>query len=217
MTDILEEAARYAKGHGRRDQSRVQSAVVADVRPMRGNGDGTLGLAGPVLDPALGFDERNVDGSIVGASNPTEKLGKPIVQLANGTVLRAARDSDVEAICALIDEPWTGFVDWAGLGAWWIVVEKDGVVVGCVQSMIAKPVGRAEFLCINTELTDREQAKTAKALIDFVLSTNRNMGIRLVTWVIEFGNKKMKRAAKRRGAIVANQGHILLMPTQMEV
>ncbi len=101
-------------------------------------------------------------------------------------------------------------IDWHDIYPFWLVAEQDGVFIGCIQTLISKPVGRLEFLAVKSELSHQMQALTVRALVLGGCATLKQAGSTLVAATIPHELKSYKRVLKNRGAVVIGTGSVIL-------
>ena len=101
-------------------------------------------------------------------------------------------------------------LDWSDIYPHWLVAENGKGIIGCIQVSLGKPIGRLEMLGIDPELTHRERAMTAKHLVSSGSATLKKGGAQVSMSVVSFGLKSFKKVMKKRGAIVACQGNVMI-------
>ena len=111
----------------------------------------------------------------------------------------------------------TGFVedylDWSQIFPFWLVAEVEGEIVGCLQVCPSRPIGRLEFLYTVPELSHKMRSLVVWQLIVTGKEVLRHEGAQLVSAVIPFELKSYKRLLKRRGAITALSGNLMVWRT----
>lgn len=100
-------------------------------------------------------------------------------------------------------------IDWSDIEPFWVVAEVFGVMVGAVQVLPGKPVGRIEILCIEPEIQGMERALVVRTLTDFGQLVLRESGSQAAAGIIPFKMKSYKRVAKRRGWLVLVSGNLM--------
>ena len=131
--------------------------------------------------------------------------------------VRLAQNEDGEAIKRLVQTGPEAFapegvdLDWTDIYPFWIVAEQGDRIVGALQVIPARPVGRVEMLSVDPELPDRERARVVRLFLDHTLEIMRKSKVQMFTSLVKFGNDRFKRAFKRRGGVGAEQGNIFLM------
>lgn len=139
-------------------------------------------------------------------STPTRRAALPTVRLA--------RNDDGDSIAALLQQVGWDVqnveVDWRDIYPYWLVAEQDGVFIGCIQTLLSKPVGRLEFLAVRPDLSHQLQALTVRALILGGSATLKAHGVSLVAGTVPHELKSYKRILKNRGAVVIGTGAVIL-------
>ena len=87
---------------------------------------------------------------------------------APGPVLvHGATNDDGPRISELVSQ--MGFavegLNWSNVRPSWLVAEIEGEIVGCVQALIGRPVGRLEFLSTSPKASPGEKFQIVLALI----------------------------------------------------
>ena len=129
--------------------------------------------------------------------------------------IRAARNDEGETIRRLVTngafpDDMAAVLDWTDVSNYWIVADDGLRLVGCLQVVCAKPIGRIEYLGIETDLTHSQRARVVKKLLLSGCAIQKRAGIPLVSGTVPFEFKSYKRMLKRRGAIVTQQGNVFL-------
>ncbi len=126
--------------------------------------------------------------------------------------VRMATNEDGAVISALVAS--TGFeedyIDWTVIYPYWLVAEHEGKIVGTVQICPSRPIGRLEFLVTVPDLSHRLKAITVKRLLVTGVETLKLNGAQLVSGVVSFEMKSFKKMLKRRGAITALSGNLMV-------
>lgn len=126
--------------------------------------------------------------------------------------IRLAQNTDSESVYKLITD--AGFalqgVDFSDLYPYWLVAENGVGVVGCLQVLVGKPIGRMELMAADYHLSQRDRAKVLKLLVETGEETLRQGGSQLVSGVVSFKNPGFKRLLKKRGAVVATSGNLMV-------
>ena len=133
-------------------------------------------------------------------------------QMDNTHNIRLATDADGTAVGDLV---WRGGfrvdgIDWTDLGSYWLVAENGVGIVGCLQVLPGKPIGRLEFLVVDEELTHRERATISRDLSIQGYATLKLAGAQAASNLVDFKNKSLKRILKRRGARVMASGNMFI-------
>ena len=127
------------------------------------------------------------------------------------TTVRPAIRDDAAAIKRLLaasgqDLP-VAFDDVAG---YWIVAERGGAIVGCLQVCYGRPIGCLEMMALDDNLSAiaSGQARWELALTGMAMLYKN--GATFVRCFIPFRDKAHKNALRKRGAKVADQGNMML-------
>ena len=115
--------------------------------------------------------------------------------------LRMATPADGEAIGRLVvNAGWTlPGIEWADLGANWLVAEYDGALVGCLEVLFGKPLGRVELLGIDPGLSPRVKAMTVKALIGQGCAVLERFGSQVACGIVGNDLPEYQRVIQKRG------------------
>jgi hypothetical protein len=128
--------------------------------------------------------------------------------------IRLARNADGQAISELLTSlGWHAeglIIDWNDIAPFWLVAEQDGVFIGCIQTLLSKPIGRLEFLAVRPDLSHPLQALTVRALVLGGCATLEKFGATAVAGTVPHELKSYKRVLKNRGAVVINTGSVFL-------
>lgn len=100
-------------------------------------------------------------------------------------------------------------VDWSEVPGWLVSKDKDKVI-GCVQVLVGKPIGRVEMLATDTTLNSLKRAQVAWRLIVAASAVLNMNGSQYASMMILFENKHFKRLLKKRGAWTIGQGNIMI-------
>lgn len=126
-------------------------------------------------------------------------------------MIRLGTNADGPRIGELVAEG--GFdvigLDWTLIEPYWLVADAGEEIVGCLQVLPGRPVGRLELLAADDSLTHRERTIVIKALIEQGMATLKLAGVQLATGMIPFEHKAYKRLLKKRGAVVIASGNML--------
>lgn len=126
-------------------------------------------------------------------------------------MIRLGTNADGPRIGELVAEG--GFdvigLDWTLIEPYWLVADTGEEIVGCLQVLPGRPVGRLELLAAEDSLTHRERAMVVKALLEQGMVTLQRAGVQLATGLIPFDHKEYKRLLKKRGAVVIASGNML--------
>jgi len=91
-------------------------------------------------------------------------------------------------------------LDWSNLGGQWLVVLKgEEKVVGCIQVLPGKPIGRVDFMVLDDSLTQRERAEATSMLISQVSLLLRMAGVGAMISVVPDDPDGWPAVLERRG------------------
>jgi len=129
--------------------------------------------------------------------------------------IRVAASADGPAIERLMEQngffQWDNFaIDWSDLGSHWLVAEYAGEVLGCIQVLPGKPIGRMEVLSVNPELGLKTKGSVVKKLTDQAVATNAMYGAQCVSSLIPFELSSYLHGALNRDWIVLDEGSIVM-------
>lgn len=102
-------------------------------------------------------------------------------------------------------------LDWSDIYPYWLVAEKGGEVVGCLNVALSKPIGRLDLLAIDGSLSPHARGKAVRGLIMQGIATLKAHGAQMVLSVVPFELKSYKRVLKKHfNATVEGQGNMIL-------
>ena len=141
--------------------------------------------------------------------------------------IRLAENTEGPQIAALLSKDWLSAADWdwSEVYPFWLVATADsdipepsgdytvkaGQIIGCVCTIIGKPVGFIEFLAADPDLLPHVQAKVRRLLMIQGCASLKVHGCQFGGGNVPFGAKAFKRAMKKRGARVVWQGNTMLL------
>ncbi len=99
---------------------------------------------------------------------------------------------------------------WESISPYWLFVELDGEVSGCVQVCFSKPLARVEFLCIKESIYHRVKAIMVRDLLVAACATLKTFGAEAVMGSIPFELKNYKKMLKNHGCVVVNAGNLIM-------
>jgi hypothetical protein len=100
-------------------------------------------------------------------------------------------------------------LNWHNIYPHWLVAEMEGSIVGALEVLVGRPIGRAEFLCVSQELNQIEKARISQMLLINAMATLKLSGAETMMCIIPFSNKQLKRMVKNRGGTVCASGNML--------
>ena len=101
-------------------------------------------------------------------------------------------------------------LDWSRIYPHWLVAKIGDRIVGCVEVLLGRPIGRLEVLSIERGLNRREHATVLQSLIFQGMLTLRGYGAELVSSMIPFEDKAWKKVLVKRGGVITSSGHIVV-------
>ena len=101
-------------------------------------------------------------------------------------------------------------VEWGNLYPHWLVARIDDDIVGCMEVLLGRPIGRLEHLSLDQGLGARAHAAVLRSLSIQGMMTLRSYGADLCSSMIPFEDKAWKKALKKRGATVMATGSMLV-------
>ena len=129
--------------------------------------------------------------------------------------VRMAKNDDGDAVAALMkkDDCWQfdGWeVDWSDLEPFWLVAEHEGVLMGCIQVVPAKPIGHMDELVVDPDLRPKTRGAVVKKLTDHAVVMTQMYGSQAVQSIIPDKYGVYFGGAKNRGWVSLNQGHVVM-------
>ncbi len=107
-----------------------------------------------------------------------------VVRSGAAITVRLASDEDGPRIGELavsngfgVFEDGVWEMDWSQVAPSWLVAEEDGKIIGAIQVLIARPIGRIEMLFMDTELSLRGKHRVVKLILDAGLTILRQNGV----------------------------------------
>ena len=118
-----------------------------------------------------------------------------------------AEDVQRLVLAAGFDVPEIG---WGNIYPHWLVAEIGGEIVGCMEVLLGRPVGRLEYLTLDEGLKNRARVLVLRSLIIQGMVTLREYGAQLVSSMVPFEHKDWKKALKKRGGWVMTSGNLMI-------
>lgn len=123
------------------------------------------------------------------------------------TIIRPATASDGPAIKGLMDAMGTSTsnIDWGNIGDMpsWLVAEDDGKIVGCVQAVVALPLGYISNLVVQE---DRRGGRLKLRISLVALRSLRGCGCQYAFGFVPSHLTKWKKALAKIGATEGADG-----------
>lgn len=100
-------------------------------------------------------------------------------------------------------------LDWSEVHPFWLVAE-DEKVIGALQVILAKPIGWLEMLVLDPDLAELARARAVKQLASAGMTALKGFGSQLVMFSVPYEEKSYKKVLKKRGAVVAFSGNVMI-------
>jgi hypothetical protein len=135
--------------------------------------------------------------------------------MARGAIIdvRMAKNSDGNKIKDLArDNDFDGLdhLDWSDIEPYWLVAWQHGEIVGAVEVLPGKPVGRVEYLSVDQTLSKIQAARILQKLLIQAMATLKVSACQAMMGIVPFSNKGLKRIYKNRGGWVCATGNMLV-------
>lgn len=102
-------------------------------------------------------------------------------------------------------------LDWSNLGGQWLVVLKgEEKVVGCIQVLPGRPIGRVDFMVLDDSLSHRERAEATSMLIEQVTMLLRMAGVGAMISVVPDDPDGWPVVLERRGWAPVGDGMMMI-------
>ena len=126
-------------------------------------------------------------------------------------VIRMAKNDDGDRIAELMEKvgffQWENWrIDWHDIEPNWIAAEIDGDVVGVIQVVPAKPIGRIECLTVEPDLSLMMKYRVVKMLTSHAVATVKMYGAQVVSSMIPWRYEDYLHGALNRGWIEFDSG-----------
>lgn len=132
----------------------------------------------------------------------------------DGLKARLAINADGPAMARLASASgytFEGFeIDWSQIEPYWLVVEFEGEIVGGVQVLPGKPVGRVEILLMHPDLPFKRRVNTYRLLAWGALQALKASGSQLAAGMFPVELPDYQRFAERRGWRRVASGELLM-------
>ena len=127
------------------------------------------------------------------------------------TTIRAARKDDAAAIKALLAATGQDLpVSFEDVEGFWLVADRNERVIGCLQLCYGRPIGCLEMLALSDGLSTLASGYARRELLLTGMTMLSRNGSSFVRGFIPFRDKAYKKALRKRGAKVADQGNMML-------
>lgn len=131
--------------------------------------------------------------------------------MSRKVTVRIAENADGPAIKTLLAAQggMAEGVDFSAVKPYWIVAEIDGGVVGCMQTVVSRPIGHLENLGVRQDLSSLQRGEVLRQLVLDGAAILYNHGVTHIRFFTGFEQKGLKRALKKRGAAVVEPGLLM--------
>ena len=107
-----------------------------------------------------------------------------------------------------------GFEDYTKLAfddiyPYWLVAKLENKIVGAIQTLPGRPIGRLESLCYEPGLSDIDRTRVMRDLVSTGLATLKMGNATMASGMVLFHDKAFKRFLKKRGGFVLASGNIM--------
>lgn len=124
--------------------------------------------------------------------------------------IRLAQNKDGPRIGQLAKHSgYTVDLDWSEVHPFWLVAEDDKIV-GALQIILSKPIGWLEMLVLDPDIPQLARARVVRKLATAGMTALKGFGAQVVMFSVPFEEKSYKRALKKRGAVVASSGNVMI-------
>ena len=132
--------------------------------------------------------------------------------MAHEVKIRIAENVDGKTIGELA---WScGFtvegISWEDIYPYWLVAEISGSIVGAIQVLLGRPIGRIENLCYDRSLRKRDQAAVVSGLVYQALAVLTLHGAQFASGFIPERFTEYLRVLESRGGESTGTGTLVL-------
>lgn len=101
-------------------------------------------------------------------------------------------------------------MNWLDIYPYWLVAEYENKIIGTVQVCPSKPIGRLEMLYVKPEIQHSLRRIAVSMLLISGVETLKGYGCQVISGFVPFTMKAYKQFLKRRGAVSAGPGNLML-------
>jgi hypothetical protein len=116
--------------------------------------------------------------------------------------------ADIKRLLAASDQDLP--VPFENIEGFWLVAEREGKVVGCLQICYGRPIGCLEMMALDKDLSVMASGHARWDLALTGMAMLHRSGASYVRCFIPFRDKAHKNALRKRGAKVADNGNMML-------
>ena len=128
--------------------------------------------------------------------------------------VRLAIAEEGEAVKRLLEAAgywWAKDCDWSDLRPFWLVAEKQGRIVGTLQTIYAQPVSRIEFLAVDPGLRKIDRAWVVKELCAQAWAGLKECRASYVAFMVNEAEASWRGILERHGAFVIDSGPLMML------
>ncbi len=100
-------------------------------------------------------------------------------------------------------------LDWADIHPYWLKALRGPRIVGAIQVLPGKPIGRLELLAVDDKLPHRIRAKVVMELLMQGFGVLKGHGAQMASGMLPFEARSYKRILKKRGGVVILSGNTM--------
>ena len=101
-------------------------------------------------------------------------------------------------------------LSWGNIYPHWLVAKIGDDIVGCMEVLLGRPIGRLEHLAVDQDLDKRVRVAVLRSLIVQGMMALRKYGADLTSSMIPFEDKEWKKVLRKRGAAVMTSGNMMV-------
>jgi hypothetical protein len=122
---------------------------------------------------------------------------------------------EIKALCVQAGYEEYCELEFNDVHPYWLVAKlenetgKIGPVIGAIQTLPGRPVGRLESLCYYPGLSDIDRTRVMAHLVSTGLATLKMDKATMASGMVAFSDKAFKRFLKKRGGKVLASGNIM--------
>ena len=101
-------------------------------------------------------------------------------------------------------------VEWNDIYPYWLIAKWENEIIGCIQVLPGKPIGRMEMLAVDIDIPKVKRAQVVWRLLVSSVTLLRASGTQYASGMVLFNDKQYKKILKKRGAWTIGQGNIMI-------
>lgn len=131
---------------------------------------------------------------------------------------RLAENADGGMVKALLIAagPFDASIPFDDIHPYWVVVELQGRIVGCIQTCPSRPIGHLEMMAVAADLGVKERAAVIRELFAAGITCLNFHRCYMAAGFVPFELKAYKRWLKKRGSVVADSGNMMMWRLDMD-